>query len=230
MAKRRVFGVSLEKTLSSEERRPDDVPIFVQTAFAFLESNLNGGSLAGVFESAADKAEVHKLYQKVALKKAYDNLHDSKYSAAAVASVLRTLFAEIPEPCVSPAVQQEFVDADALRTQSARVAALAVSVQHLPPAPRALLQRTVEVLSKSKHEHERMAAIWAPLIFRDSSAVFVRVTEGFLEMAGPIFHGTAMPIDQSASPAPPETPALQPLITVDFSKVSTAYLQLCQLS
>eukprot|EP00658_Telonema_sp_P-2_P037837 TRINITY_DN271_c0_g1_i1.p1 TRINITY_DN271_c0_g1~~TRINITY_DN271_c0_g1_i1.p1 ORF type:complete len:375 (+),score=69.65 TRINITY_DN271_c0_g1_i1:126-1250(+) len=205
MPKKRVFGTSLEKILASEELQPNQLPAFVESSLCMLRSC--DDALTHSFELPANSEEVSRLYSKVSSKKAYANLA-GKYSPAAVIAVLRIVLAEIKAPCVPGALHPEFLEADRLHTTSSRVSAIALSVQHLPPAPLVLLTALMDTLSRGC-DPGLIAARWAPLIFRSSSDRLVGVTLSFLDSYQAIFHGnevtaatTGSSIATSKRPAP----------------------------
>ena len=150
------------------------LPPIVAQAVAFLDDK--GLTVEGIFRNPANAAVLH------ALRKAYDNGEDVDLSivsdAHVVAGLLKLFFRELPEPLLTFELYDEWIAAEALDDERARLARICAIVARLPPANRAVLAHLVGLLSRvgansaiNKMTDHHLAIVWAPNIFYPSDAM-----------------------------------------------------------
>ncbi len=96
----------------------------------------------------------------------------------AVAAVLKSWFAELPEPLLSHRLHDRWMAAANEMDNNARLAALRSVARDLPAAQQALLGRLMKLLDKTARAGKnngmhapRLAALWAPVLLRSSAPV-----------------------------------------------------------
>lgn len=198
------FGVSIEDVI--QFAGVDNVPLLVCKCIEVIETY--GINLVGIYRTSSNQSQVNKLkeaidsnftnYLLVGKDINPNNVYESEIFA--IASLLKLYFSSLPEPLVTSAAAESFIEAVKLTNERAIAKRLHQLVYGLPDGAYFTLRALMFHLNKiAEHEIDNrmnaksLAIIWGPVIFNDKSTSAQdlsyknKVVEELMNIAADIF-------------------------------------------
>lgn len=148
-AQRRVFGMPLRSIMAQESQAGRDIPSFVEVCTEWITAH--GLDVEGIFRISGRKLEMQAVQNR--LDQGLDVEFPPETEPHVVAGVLKLWFRELPEPLLTYALYDEFMNAMGLEYVEERMASLKIAIAKLSLHNQNLLQHMVSFLVEvAKHE------------------------------------------------------------------------------
>eukprot|EP01103_Thecamoeba_quadrilineata_P015435 TRINITY_DN4882_c0_g1_i1.p1 TRINITY_DN4882_c0_g1~~TRINITY_DN4882_c0_g1_i1.p1 ORF type:complete len:338 (+),score=63.29 TRINITY_DN4882_c0_g1_i1:12-1025(+) len=165
----RVFGLSLDKHMSTEPETGRQIPFFMEKCFEFVEKH--GVDKEGIFRASGSRVE--QLNQMESINQGYGITLDDKTDPHMVASLLKAYVRELPEPLPTFDLVESFSQCCGSTDENERIEEIRSVVNQFPPLNRALFIRLMKCLAKvalneptNKMSAQNLSIVIAPSLIR----------------------------------------------------------------
>ncbi|KAI9024286.1 hypothetical protein CLU79DRAFT_99811 [Phycomyces nitens] len=168
-----LFGYNLAAHVASENR---SVPLLVERCIEAIE--LRGMDYEGIYRKSGGAAQMRAIQVAFEQGDTIDLTDAEEFNdVAAITSVLKQYFRELPDPLLTYDIYQDFIDAIAMQTDQAKTDKFISLMKQLPKANydtlKLLMQHLYHVKQRSSENlmtTKNLAMVFAPTLMRDRDA------------------------------------------------------------